>query len=355
MMSTGLSPTENNALTSGLDIPTAHIDVVPSGVTGKLLRYVTPDRLSSLLERCQSCAAVEYSGNSDSAFVAWLLPIGAYRASTGLIDTNQAFLLGQVAYRHVDYRTCTSMLELGGRMHPAAKALREEIAFSGARSASEANHVYTPHDRLPALFEELAEVLREPPAKLDPAVFAAVVGFYCSCLHPFKDGNGRWARIMTMQAGVAAGGSVAGAIACAYLAMFYAELAGTIWPASFANGLRRYLSLFSRFRDELRSRIDTSEQKQAIQDLLAALESCARSRREYERLLIRVFSHNALDLQDIKQSCGLSTRRLQGFTERIEAICQARHVPGLKNDPALIAGIWAIASEAKLSALEAAK
>lgn len=353
MVSTRLSAKRFGALGSGLDIPTAHFDIVPSGVTGKPLRYVTPESLSELLDRCQSYVTIEHSESPDAALVAWLLPIAAYRASVGLIDAQQALLLGQVAYRHSDYRTHASMLELGARIHPAARSLREEIAFSGARSASEANHLYTPHDRVPALVAELVEILRKPPSKLDPAIFAAVVGFYCSCVHPFKNGNGRWARIMTMQAGMAAGSSVAGAVACSYLAMFYAELAGTIWPGSYVNGLRRYLSIFNSFKNELCIKINISRKKLAIQDLLEVLESCARSRREYEGIVIRVFAHNALDLNDIKLSCGMSTRRLQGLIERIEGICQTHGVPELKNEPAMITDIWTIASEAKLSALEA--
>ena len=352
MLSTGLSSEAQEELSVGLDAPAGRIDVIPSAVTGKPLRYATPAKLSELLQRCLVYPAPEQLNACDPVLVPWLFPVGAYRASKGVIDSEQARRLGEIAHRHVNHLSYESVLQLGQDIHPATKSLREEIVFSGAGSASHANHVYTPHELLPALIEDLIMVLNRPPTNIDAGVFAAIVGFYCSCIHPFKDGNGRWTRVLAMQAAVSAGSPKDGVLVCAFLAMFYAELAGDIWPACFSNGMRRYLSAVTRFRDVLHRKVDESAQKPAVGDLLETLKASARSAREYERLVIQVFSRNALDPQEIKKFYGLSTRRMEGLSARIQAIGDLYQMPDISHEPVLIPALWNMISEAKLSTLE---
>src|SRR5690606_5378221 len=131
------------------------------------------------------------------------------------------------------------------------------------------------------------------------------------------------------------------------LAMFYAELAGDIWPASFSQGLRRYLSLATAFKDALAPQIEAAPQRGSIEHVLSTLKAYAPSHRIYQKAVVDAFTRNKLDLIDIKQCFGLSNRRLEGLSERFHEIRDTYKVPILDEGPALIPDLWRIASEAK--------
>lgn len=64
--------------------------------------------------------------------------------------------------------------------------------------AADTEHVYPPHYRLPELMEEFCDWLNEEDEteRMHPVVFAAEVHYRFVAIHPFRDGNGRAARLL---------------------------------------------------------------------------------------------------------------------------------------------------------------
>lgn len=298
--------------------PAARVDRVASSVTGRVLNFVTPVPLPELLCGLGADAEGPATGAPDVASMALLLPIVGFRSSQRVIDSAQAQRAGDMAFAHARYTDHAQLVELARLIDPRSRGLREDMMFSGAYSASAANHVYAPPEEVPQHFGMLAAALSAPPSGIAAYPFALVAGYYASALHPFVGGNGRWSRLVALQAATAAGRPADGLMAAAFMATLNATLAGTIWPRAVDAGLQEYVGLGLRFRSALQAECLEPQALQGISSLLAILGRYSPSRRELERCLVRTMASDAIDLADIKTRFALSAKRAAGLAEALQ-------------------------------------
>lgn len=304
----------------GINMPLGRFDVIPSGVTGRPLHYFTPEPLPILLERSLAECSGEMQERNNPALTL-LLARSAATDHAGNVDVVQAKRIAQVAFGHVLWTDLESILKLGSDISPAAKKLRQEIVFSGAASASASGHVYPPHEAVPALLESLADGLKFPPIGMDATVFSAVVGFFCVHVHPFIDGNGRWARALSVQAGTLMKGSDSGTISAIFQNKFKHLLANSIWPTARRTGLKEYLQTAKSFEAVLRNGIDTRALE--LSNLsLSALKRHFNSRREYEEAAIVMLLSSGADYHLQKERFNLSEKRQRWLAEELDGIAK---------------------------------
>lgn len=304
---------------SGANIPLGRFDVIPSAVTGAPLRYFTPDPLSLLLARCVGECSDEAPRPMDQAFVL-LLARSAATDHSGSVNASYAKLVAQTALGHVRYIDSESILKLGSCISPRAREARQEIVFSGAVSASASKHVYPPYEALPTLLTSLADGLNCPPEGMDASVFAAVVGFFCVHVHPFLDGNGRWSRVLSTQAGALLKGSDSGVISAIFQSRFKHALAHSIWPSARLTGLKEYLQMAKSFEAALRSGVEP-EVVELSGLALSALKRHFISRRDYEEAAIAIFTDREVDIRSLlKDQFNLSDKRQRWLTEELDEI-----------------------------------
>jgi hypothetical protein len=280
-----------------------------------MLSIVTPAPLPELLATIGPDEDEAAVGESSPARLAMLLPIVGFRSSRQVIDGAQAQRAGEIAFGHARYVDMPSLVALAVLVDRRNKGFREDMVFSGAHSASAANHVYAPPEEVPGHFAMLAGALASPPAGIAAYPFALVAGYYTSALHPFIGGNGRWSRLVALQAGVAAGRPADGLMAAAFMACLNSTLAGTVWPRATDGGLHEYLSLGQRFREAMRSASAGAGVLRDVEGLHDALAPYAPSRRELERCLVRTLAADGIDLQELKTRFALSAKRAAGLTQ----------------------------------------
>ncbi|MBB1059566.1 Fic family protein [Marilutibacter spongiae] len=225
--------------------------------------------------------------------------------------------------------------------------MRQENVFTGAATASQARHVYPPYEALTELVDDLGRVLASPPTDVSPFVVAAVTGMYCSCVHPFIDGNGRWARLMTVQAGAAAGSPGEGVAAAVFLATFSAELAGQVWPDAFMAGLDPYLRLAGAFRTSLSSVLECDRSKHVFSHVARAIRGASRSPRDGDRALLCVLTQNCIEVATLRNALGVSERRANALADEIRSEFVGTPFSIANDGPAVMSGLWNVAVQAK--------
>ncbi len=292
----------------GMRTPPGRIDMIPSAVTGVPLKYFTPDLLPDLIERCSSFVSVPEVGAKDPALMLMFLGhLSRVRGDT--TDPAYSKLLGQAFFGRLDCTDTNAMVRLGASISPRASGLRQEIAFVGAPTASQAKLVFPSHECLPELLASLAGSFAKPPKGMDAAVFAALVAFFAVHAHPFKDGNGRWSRLLAVQAGAALGAGDSGLVAALFQSTFKYELAFSIWPKAYLSGLGEYLDASRSFEESLREAIDPVA-LELCSDVLKSLRRQYAVVREYEQSAALLFSSHPRDVPSlISSSLALSGKR----------------------------------------------
>ena len=301
----------------GMKVPPGRIDMIPSAVTGVPLKYFTPDSLSELIERCGYFVQPQEPAVDDPALMLMFLRYvsGAHGDNTDLAYSK---LVGQALFGRVDCTDVSAIVRLGACISPRASALRQEIAFVGASTASDAKLVFPSHECLPELLASLASSFANPPKTLDPTVFSALVAFFAVHAHPFKDGNGRWSRLLAVRAGAALGAGGSGLAVALFQSAFKHDLARSIWPRAYLSGLGEYLDSSRRFE---RALIETTDQA-AIELCSDALNSLRRQHanvREYENSATLLFSHHPQEIPAlISSSLSLSNKRQRWLKDELQ-------------------------------------
>lgn len=305
---------------SGHGAATGRFDTTQSAVTGKLLSYFTPYPLQDLLQWARERPVKPSCGEDDLALVMLLIRPAAIHAPTNSFDDRQAARLGRISLGHVEYKTPSALIELGAAISPRLPGLREEIVFAGGVNASNASHVFAPHEVLQSHIQRLAETLTELPSGIDSTAAASVAGFYGAHLHPYIDGNGRWARLLATYVGARSGSASSGLISAVYQAYCKVELTRVFWPRARSSGLDCYLDAGAAFEDTLRARLADSDALLAVREIVCVLRRYAPSRRIHEQFLIQFFAGDGSAIMTAKEELGLSSRRLEGLTREMQKI-----------------------------------
>lgn len=133
---------------------------------------------------------------------------GAMGADAALLRLHTQVMAGHRKLSSVD-----DLLKLGREINPGNDGLRRQIAYSGGPTPSTASHLYPPPSELAELMECLAAFMAEDLSRWDPIDVAVMACEHAVRIHPFNDGNGRWARLLALEAGRRAGSVWAGACA----------------------------------------------------------------------------------------------------------------------------------------------
>lgn len=235
----------------GLDSPPGNLDYIQSAITGGLIRYFTPYPLSTLLEACLGFQPevddhVFLPDNSSLCIGRCLsLRSGAY-------DSSYSSIYIDGVRNGMNLKTAPSLMALFNKIHGGGASLRDEMVFADGPTASHASIVYAHHDQLPDMFSSCANVLRDWNwGSGNDYVSSCVIGFYCLKMHPFRDGNGRWARMMVALSH-GDGGGLDAALCSLFLLHYKKNLANDVWARSMHSGLRDYLEMACSYRSGMR-------------------------------------------------------------------------------------------------------
>jgi len=305
-----------------IDLPMGRFDTIASALTGAPLTYFTPDSAVDLIARCAPAplprARADGFAVADRSQALVLARAAGRAASSGLPDREQARRLCRQWLRPQAWRREDELTALAATIAPQARAPRTAIAFAGAPTASLATHIFAPASAVPEGLRGLAEALHAP--AIDATASVALIAFHAIHLHPFADGNGRWARLLALSAGMRADPRAAW-FAAVLLGVENRALCDRVWPQARRGGAAAYLRGAYEFQRRLGAALDDDPVLGAASSgVNAVLRGVARgSRALYEDLLVDLYAAGELPLALVRTRCGLSARLAQDLPERLRA------------------------------------
>lgn len=306
---------------SAIDRPAGRTDNVISAVTRQPLRYFTPDPLSELLDRCGGVQKPRSLPLNDGlAFM--LSRVASRRGINGEVDALHAERFCGLIAKRLKLDSYGALLKLGNAISPRNRGLREEIMFSGGYIASSARTIFAPHALLPDLMSGLLiELQGHGRRRIDPALAAAITGFYCVSMHPFMDGNGRWSRLAAAAYGMSTGGTLAPMINAVFQNVAKAELVSNVWASARASGgLRTYMNATWRFEDAMLNTLEVSGALDALTGISTELELQAPGRRPYQEAMTILGVEGAIPIARFRTLFGQSQRAHGGMLARLHDV-----------------------------------
>ena len=301
----------------GIDRPAGHFSGVPSAITGNTLRYFTPDPLPDLLRRAASPSWKERH-DRDRYAPLLLLRLASGRPAEAGPNLSQARRLISALFEGPRFHSVEALIQLGSSISPKASQIREEIIFVGGPSSSAARHIYAPHGALPELMQSLVEGLTsEEISKCDPLINTSVVAAFCNFMHPFKDGNGRWSRVVAFSAQADPTSRWPAMTVLAFLNACRAELTNEIFPRVAVCGFRSYLERISCFEDALTSELERVGAFEAVTAICKMLHRVAKQPGQWRALATELFVSGQIGTEEIRRNCNVSQRVATGFSDRI--------------------------------------
>lgn len=301
--------------------PVGRFDTIQSSITGKLLRYFTPNPLPDLIREWGRPAKPpsRLPGENDTAIALLLMRPAAAHAPTNSYDLHQAQRFGEVIFGRLQVDSPSGLISLGTTISPKVGGLREEIVFSGGPNASQANHIFAPYGALPEQIGYFSRGIKTVPSSIDPGIGANIVGFCGAHLHPFTDGNGRWSRLLAAQSAKRVGNPAAGLLSAAFQSWCKEFLTQDIWPASRHQGLELYLDIGEQFETAALGALQASEATTAARKVLALIKSHAPSAGAYKRAAISTFLGED-PLRVAECELRISTTKLQLYSASLSCI-----------------------------------
>lgn len=305
-----------------IDLPLGRFDTIASALTGAPLTYFTPDSAAELIARCAPAPRPRPPATgfavADRSQALVLARAAARAASSGLPDGEQARRLCRQWQRPQAWRRADELVALAATIAPTVRGPRSAIAFAGAPTASLATHIFAPASAVPEGLRSLAEALAGP--AVDATASVALTAFHAIHLHPFADGNGRWARLLALSAGMRADPRAAW-FAAVLLGVENRALCDRVWPQTRRGGAAAYLRGAYEFQRRLGVALDgDSALGAASSGVNAVLRGAARgSRALYEDLLVDLYAAGELPLAQVRARCGLSARLAHDLPERLRA------------------------------------
>jgi len=302
---------------AAMDRPAGRVEGTVSGINGQPLRYFVPDTLPELLQRCSGFKHERECGKNDVPMALTLARAAARRRIAGKVDEVQArrfcdLIIGARAYASAD-----AMKRLGIEISSRNHGLREEIVYAGGTIPSAAKIIFAPHGYVPALFDSLSEGLDAITFDDDAGLTAAVTGFFCVSMHPFLDGNGRWSRLIAVEAGMRAGFIASAMSSAVFQNAAKQELADDVWPRTRHSGLREYLELSLRFEKSLLAQLAERGIARASDAIWSQLKQSVRGRLALQEAALGLFAGQRLAIGRLRELCGASERAMNGMIERL--------------------------------------
>lgn len=310
---------------AGLDLPTGRHIHIPSGITNQPVHYFIPDPFRNLLVRCEGAPVDSGPDEVEKLHACAILHLAARRGYAGVVDAKQNGLLFDILWQPPQAGTVAELAAIAARVGKGSQEPRQQIVFTGSNVASEAIHVYAPHEAVPMLMDMLSDGIAYEASGVSVVDRVAVLGYYCVHAHPFKDGNGRWTRALTLA--VERRSLMKSIAAMSFQTVCPRALAEVVWPETRVRGLRTYLEACNAYTERLLATYYQSPVFDSINGVNDALRRAARNTAKYRALSRLVFVERKLDIAETKQLLGVSSRVVEGLFQTLGG-CGLRETPG---------------------------
>lgn len=292
--------------------PTGTRLTVPSTLTGAPLTYFCPHPVRELAETWLAVGATDAGLESVVGASSGVL-LARYLMRHGLLRKapEQSFF-GFDAFFRPSILACEgSLIRLWSEQTGRHQGYRGAISFSGGPSPSTASHIYPPHQEIPRLVADMSAFLNEDWRKFACMDVVALLFYYSLSVHPFPNGNGRWARHVVIAAAAKAGDVWSAAI----LLVFYANCEGRLiaaWRDAHDYGLDAYLLVCRTFRDMLVEYVTHSPIAKSASDMHERLVGRC-GRREADRVYCAIVLTGEIDEEGVLSLLRCSRKKAQGI------------------------------------------
>jgi hypothetical protein len=169
-------------------------------------------------------------------------------------------------------RTQADFIALASALFGRPQRFREAISFSGGPSPSSASHIYPPHQEVARLFEDLPLFFCEDWQRYAVIDVVALVFYYALSIHPFANGNGRWARQLAIAAAAKANHVWLAAVLLTLFANSESQFIGA-WRRAQDQGLSGYLKLCRAACRGLVKQAEGASEVASLTELYAGLDA----------------------------------------------------------------------------------
>jgi hypothetical protein len=300
-----------------LTVPAGIKLTVPSALTGMPLTYFCPHPLRELARVWLSDRDVVNSVETSIGKVAGLLLVRCL-LSAGLLPRSERNRASDFAIflRPKILKNKTDLMRLWGEITGRTPKFRETISFSGGESPSSASHIFPPHQEIERLFDDLSAFIEEDLPRFSALKTIVLLHYYALEVHPFPNGNGRWARQMAIAIAARMGDVWSATILLTLFANHESRLVAA-WRQAQDQGLGGYLDECEAYESRLKRYLEASIFVDSARELHAALVGLCGMRDADTVFCLQIYGGN-LDQAQVSRLLGCSKKKSQGIFECVE-------------------------------------
>lgn len=284
---------------------------VPSSLTGAPLRYFCPHPLRELVGTWLTLKSgdTEHDPVLDPSIgvllARYLMRHGALRYSP-----ERPFCGFDDFFRPRKLADEGSLVQLWSEETGRPGGYRNAISYSGGFSPSTAAHIYPPHQEIGRLVADMCAFLVEDWRKFSGMDVIALVFYYSVSIHPFPDGNGRWARQVAIAAAAKTGNVWQ---ACVLLSLYanHKERMIAAWRDADDRGLEAYLQACRAFQSMLAEYLADSPIAKLANSMYRSLVGLS-GQRDADRLYCAIISTGMIDEDAVSKILRCSGKKARG-------------------------------------------
>jgi len=306
-------------------IPLGWSATVPSALTGRSLHYFTPYPLSRLLRALPDAAGSAFKLDPLAgelfacAVYGAIVRQRAYEAAgdapARVLELFKRLLLSPT----VDIGSPNRVLEISTILAGSkAGRYRREIVYAG-QVAAESSTLYAVEDEIPALMDDLGASITHLDSGSSPAELAALVLFVAISIHPFLDGNGRFARLAAILSSRQAGHIASGALVAAVQRANRPWFRSTCMSAR-TSGMHEYLTAYMAATEAAASALEQCGVTSCFDALARFLQDSPAQSKSLRILLIDGLLGGQLKSAAIQKALGCSTRKASGIVDSVAGL-----------------------------------
>lgn len=290
---------------------------VPSSLTGAPLTYFCPHPLRELagtwvtLESADTGQDPVLDPSTGVLLARYLMRYGLLRHSP-----EQPFYGFDSLFRPINLADEDSLVQLWRNQTGRTGGYRNSISYSGGFSPSTAAHIYPPHQEIDRLVADMCAFFVEDWRRFSAMDVIALILYYSVSIHPFPDGNGRWARQVTISAAARAGNVWQ---ACVLLSLYagHKERMIAAWRDADEHGLEEYLRTCRVFQSKLAEHMADSPIAKLASDMHRRLVGLS-GQRDANRLYCAIMAAGMINEDTVSKILRCSGKKARGV---LAAMC----------------------------------